>query len=183
MRVLLFVCLPACFAQTWLRHDFTASFRYEVKLGQNSYYLNNASGYGVGYAYRPVRWLALDIGMEQIPRPVGHSVCCEYLDNANDELFLVPFGARYVWERERIRFATGGGGAYLNHAIGHEYLPDLLTSASGWGVQGVGGANIAVGRSGRFRVGLTGRYYFARVNRYVTARIFTIGPDFTFSLR
>ena len=182
---LLLVCLPVCFAQTYFRNDFNAGFRYELKAGQNSYFLNNAPGYTVSYAYRPVRWLALEAGLEQIPRPIGSSVCCEYQTNAYDELFLVPLGARYVWEpdRGRIRLSVGGGGAYMNHAIGYEYPPDLLFSTSGRGGQAVAAVSYALTRSRRFHVGITGRYYYVPINRYVNARLFTIGPDFTFSLR
>lgn len=180
---ILLLCSRACFAQTYLPHDLSAGFRYEVKLGQNSYNLPNAPGYGVKYSYRPLRWLALEAGMEQIPRPIGASVCCRYQTDANDELFLVPFGARYVWEpaRRRIRLAAGGGGAYMNHAIGDE--ADSLQSASGWGGQFVAAGDYGLTRSGRLRVGLTARYYYIKVGQYRTGRILTVGPDFTFSFR
>jgi hypothetical protein len=187
--ILLF-CLPACFAQTsatdgYLRNDLSPSFRYEVKLGQYPYSSGNAPGYGLKYWYRPLRWLALEAGLEQIPRPIGGSVCCEYLTNANDELFLVPFGVRYVWEPEgrRIRLSAGGGGAYMNHTIGHEDLAGGLLGTSGWGGQFVATGDYGLTRSGRLRAGVTGRYYYILVGPYLTARIFTIGPDFTFSFR
>ena len=114
---LLLSLAPVCLAQDYRPNDLSAGFRYEVKVGQNSYRLGNSPGYAVKYAYRPRRWLALEAGMEQIVRPIGGSVCCEYATSAEDELFLVPFGARYVWEPEggRIRLSVGGGGAYLNH--------------------------------------------------------------------
>jgi hypothetical protein len=183
--VLLLFFFPACFAQTYLPHDLTASFRYEIKVGQNSYALGNVPGYGVKYSYRPVRWLAIEAGLEQFPRPVGASVCCEYLTNANDELFLVPFGVRYVWEPEgrRVRLSLGGGGAYLNHTFGHEALAYGLVGAAAWGGQFVAGGDYGLTRSGHFRAGLTARYYYIQVSQYRTARLFTIGPDFTFSFR
>lgn len=185
---ILFLCVPACFAQsdgTYLPHDLSAGFRYEVSLGQTSYSLGNAPGYDVKYSYRPVRWLALEAGLEQIPRPVGASVCCEYLTNADDEAYLVPFGARYVVEPagRRVRWSLGGGGAYLNHAIGHEYLPGGLLGASGWGGQVVASGDCGLTRSGRLRAGATARFYYIQVGPYRTARIFTLGPDFTFSFR
>jgi hypothetical protein len=187
--ILLF-CLPACFAQTaapdgYLPHDLSAGFRYELKLGQNSYSLGDTPGYSVRYSYRPLRWLALEAGLEQIPRPIGASVCCEYETNANDELFLLPFGARYVWEPTggRVRLSLGGGGAYLNHTIGHQNLAEDLVGASGWGGQFVAAGDFALTRSGRFRAGVTARYYYIRVGPEVTARIFTVGPEFAFSFR
>jgi hypothetical protein len=184
---ILFLCLPACFAQgtpagAYLAHDLGAGFRYEVKLGQTSYNLPDAPGYSLRYAYRPVRWLSLEAGLEQIPRPLGSSVCCRFQNNANDELFLAPFGARYVWEPQgqRIRLSAGGGGAYMNHTIGNTN-GDLM-GASGWGGQFVAAGDYSLTRSGRFRAGLTARYYYLLLG-YRTGRILTVGPDFTFSFR
>ena len=186
--VLLF--LPACFAQTaagdsYLPHDLSAGFRYESSLGQTSYSLGSSPGYAIRYSYRPMRWLALEAGLEQIPRPVGSSVCCEYETNADDELYLLPFGARYVFEPRgrRVRLSLGGGGAYLKHAIGHENLGEGLVSASGWGGQFVAAGDFALTRSGRWRAGVTARYYYIHVATESTARIFTVGPEFTVSFR
>lgn len=182
--VLLLLSLPACFAQTsYLPHDLSAAFHYEVKLGQNSYGLNDAPGYAVKYAYRPLRWLAIEAGMEQIFRPIGSSVCCRQVTNANDDLFLVPFGVRYVWEPEgkRIRLSLGGGGAYLNHTFGNELSSSGLSGTSGWGGQFVAGGDYGLTRSGHFRVGLTARYYYIRIDPYRVSRLITVGPEFTFS--
>ena len=181
---LLFLSLPACLAQDYRPHDLSAGFRYDVKVGQNSYNLGDSPGYSVKYAYRPRRWLALEAGVEQIVRPIGSSVCCRYVTSADDELFLAPFGARYVWEPEgrRIRLSLGGGGAYLNHTIGNEACC-YSGGASGWGGQAVASGDYALTRSGRFRAGLTARYYYVPVSPYVNARLLTVGPDFTFSFR
>jgi hypothetical protein len=123
--------------------------------------------------------------MEQIPRPIGGSVCCEYETNAYDDLFLVPFGARYAWEprRRRVRLSLGGGGAYLNHTVGHENPAEGVVGASRWGAQFVAAGDYGLKHSGRLRAGITGRYYYTNVRRFVTSRIFTVGPDFTFSFR
>ena len=187
----LLFCLPVCFGQTtatdpYLKNALGAGFRYEVKLGQNSYYLGNAPGYSLRYSHRPLPWLALEAGLEQIPRPIGRSVCCRYVSSAGDELFLVPFGARYVYEpgERRLRLSAGGGGAYMNHTISEDVFPNVpLDYRSGWGGQFVAAGDYGLTRSGRFRVGVTGRYYYIRVGPYQTARIFTVGPDFTFSFR
>ena len=158
----------AC-AQVPARHHFSqslaASFVWEVKAGPNGgpYYpfLNNASGFTIDYWFQPRPWLALEAGFDQIVRPLGSSICCRYATNANDELFLVPFGARYVWEPRstRLRVSAGGGGAYLNHAIGdHGGGTDGFY---GWGGQFVVSGGYTVTRSGRLRLGVTARYYFA----------------------
>ena len=176
---LLFLCV--CAAQP--RNDLTGGFRYEVKLGQNSYLLNNAPGYALDYSYRPLRWLRLEAGMEQIFRPVGSSVFCRFVSNANDNLFLVPFGVRYVFEPRgiRVRLSLGGGGAYLNHTVGTPV--EGVSGASGAGWQIVAGGDYGLTHSGHFRAGVTARYYYVYVGQEVAARIFTIGPDFTFSFR
>jgi len=187
--ILLFF-LPLCFGQTantdtYLPHDLSASFRYEAKLGANSYASGNAPGFGVRYSYRPLRWLEFEAGLDQIVRPIGASVCCEHETNANDELYLVPFGARYVWEPagKRLRLSLGGGGAYMNHSIGHENTAEGLVSASGWGGQAVASGDFALTHSARLRAGVTARYYYIHVGPYTTAREIAIGPDFTFSFR
>jgi hypothetical protein len=185
-------------APDYFRQSLSGAFVYGVKAGPNggvSYpFLNDKPGYGIDYSFRPRRWLALEAGFEQIVRPVGSSVCCEFASNAQDELFLVPFGARYVWEpgTSRLRLTAGGGGAYLNHVIGDP--AGGAVGFSGWGGQFVVSGEYAVTRSGRLRLGLTGRYYFASprpsVNLYPpfplpndTLHLFVIGPQVTWSFR
>jgi len=174
----------ACLAQTtYLRNDLTAAFRYEVKVGQNSYFVNNAPGFGLKYSFRPRRWLALEAAYEQIPRPIGSSFCCRSANSAGDELYLAPFGVRYVFEHERLRLSAGGGGAYMNHSIPVGIRNYDGAGASAWGGQGVASIDYGITRSGRIRAGLTARYYYVPVNGYTIARLVTLGPDFTFSFR
>ena len=156
--------------------------------------LNNAPGYSIDYGLRPRRWFMLDLGFSQIVRPVGASVCCEYSTNANDQLFLIPFGGRYVWEprNSRLRLTIGGGGAYLNHTLGNQ--AGGVVGFSGWGGQVVASGDYTLTKSGRLRLGLTARYYFASPKPSVdlaapestpndTLHIFVIGPEVTFSFR
>jgi hypothetical protein len=93
------------------RHDLTGGFRYEAGPGKTSYTIPSAPGWNASYSYRPRRWLDLETGLEQVPKPVGSSVCCRYASNANDQLYLVPFGARYRKEANsgRAGFSIGGG--------------------------------------------------------------------------
>jgi hypothetical protein len=181
-------------APDYFNQSVSGAFVGEVMAGPNSGILNDALGFGIDYWFRPRRWLALEAGFEQIVRPVGSSVCCEYATDADDELFLVPFGARYVWEPRggRLRFTIGGGGAYLNHTIGNQ--DGGTVGFSGWGGQFVASGDYAVTRSGRLRVGLTGRYYLASpkpsvylgapgYNPSYTLHIFVLGPAITFSFR
>jgi len=205
--VLVTVARPALVAQApvaqtplapgYFSQSLTAAFVYGVKAGPNggvSYpLLNDAPGFSLGWSIRPRAWFALEAGFEQIVRPIGSSVCCEYSQNANDELFLVPFGARYVWEAPstRLRLTAGGGGAYLNHTIGNE--AGGTVGFSGWGGQFVISGDYALTQSGRFRLGLATRYYFAapKPDALYTSlyhprdsfHLFVIGPEVTFSFR
>jgi hypothetical protein len=181
----------------YFNQSLSGAFVYEAMAGPNdsveSPLLNNASGYSINYSFRPSRWLALEAGFQQIVRPIGSSVCCEYSTNADDQLFLVPFGVRYVWEprSSRVRLTLGGGGAYLNHWIGDPAGGTL--GFSGWGGQFVASGDYAVTKSGRLRAGLTARYYFSRpkpsadlippYNPSDTLHIFVLGPEITFSFR
>ena len=185
MRSLFFFLIPAlCLAQAdYLHHDFSTGYRYETRLGRNSYDTGDSSGYSLKYSYRPLRWLALDAGFEHIIHPIGSSVCCRYYDSADDHLLLVPFGLRFVWESGRARLSAGGGGAYMNHTIGHIDPGGGLNGASGFGVQAVASADYAITQSGRWRAGGTVRYYYVPVSVFTTARFLTVGPDFTFSFR
>lgn len=167
-----------------LKQGLTGGFIYGISLGENSYRLNNSPGFSLVYSYRPLRWLALEAGLDQVVHPIGF-VGGKFSFSANDQLYLVPFGVRLVWgpARGRVRLTAGGGGAYLNHNFGTEALDQGLTDAAGWGRTAVASADYALTRSGRLRAGLTGRYYYVKVASQVTARIFTIGPEFTFSFR
>ncbi len=192
VAILAIACGNIC-AQT---QSVTSAFVYEVKAGPNSGVsdplLNSAPGYSIGYGFQPRRWLMLEAGFEQIVRPVGGSVCCEFATNANDQLYLVPFGARYVLapKSSRVRFTLGGGGAYLNHHVGNQVGDQF--GFSGWGGQVVASGDYAVLRSGRLRIGVTGRYYIASpkptmnfgppgFNPTDHLRFVVIGPSVTFS--
>jgi|ERR1700722_9527310 hypothetical protein len=185
-------------APDYLSQSLTGAFLYEVKAGPNSGVsfplLNSAPGFGMGYGFRPRRWLMLEAGFEQIVRPVGSAVCCEYSTNAEDQLFLAPFGARYVFEPRgtRVRFTAGGGGAYMNHYVGNQNGGTV--GFSGWGGQFVASGDYAVTRSGRLRLGVTARYYIAAPKPSVFfgppgynpsdhVRFIAIGPSVTFSFR
>lgn len=143
-----------------------------------------------------MRSLALEVGFEQVIRPIGSSVCCEYSQNADDELFLVPFGVRYVWEprNSRVRFTMGGGGAYMKYTVGNSSGGAALTGFSGWGGQAVATGDYALTRSGKLRAGLLLRYYFASpkpspilgppgYNPRDSLHLFVVGPQVTFSFR
>lgn len=149
----------------YLEHSLTVGFVYEVPVGANPSFstLNSAPGFAVNYSYRPRRWFALETGLEEIIRPVGSSICCRWTNSANDGLYLVPFGARYVWEAKggRVRLMVGGGGAYLNYRADPQAAQDFVIPYSGWGGQFVVSGDYGLTRSGKFRLGFAGRYYRA----------------------
>lgn len=174
------------------KQNVTAAFVHETKAGPDTT-ISGTNEFSTTYWFRPVPWLALETGYEQIVRPLGSSVCCEYSRNADDQLYLVPFGVRYIWEPQtgRLRITLGGGGAYLNHTVGNH--GGGIYGFSGLGGQFVGSADYAVTQSGRFRIGATARYYsfssgpsLALGVPYYTAatfHAFVFGPEFSFSFR
>lgn len=201
--VLAIVSTGSAFAQADLpdssRQSVSGAFLYGVKAGPNTALGSGASdspGYGIDYLFRPLRPLALEAGFEQVIRPVGASVCCEYSQNAYDELYLFPFGVRYVWERRnsRVRLTIGGGGAYMKYTVGNPSGGAALTEFSAFGGQAVATGDYAVTRSGKLRAGLLLRYYFASpkpsesfgppgYNPSESLHLFAVGPQVTFSFR
>ena len=180
----------------YFKHNLTAAFVYEAKAGPNggvsSPLLNNAPGFSIDYLFQPRRWLALEAGYIQVVRPIGSSVCCEFTSNLKDELYLVPFGVRYVWSprTSRVRLTAGGGGAYVNHTNGVG-SPNGPSGFVGWGGQFVASGDVALTKSRRLRLDFTTRYYFASpkptpfpdIGVRDHLHIFVIGPGVTFSLR
>jgi hypothetical protein len=160
------------------KQELTGAFRYEVGLGKTSYSIPSAPGWGIDYGYRVRPWLKVEAGFEHVPRPVGASVCCQYMDNLRDQLYLVPFGLRGEWESQpaRVRLSAGGGGAYFNHVV-----PSYQVDADGWGWQVAATARWAVTDSRRFWVGATARYYYFRASPFSVNRLLTVGPEFTWS--
>jgi len=75
------------------KHSLGGRFFTEQKVGPNSDSVKNAVGLSFNYLYRPMRWLGLEAGLEWVPRSVGSISLGSYNINANDELYLVPFGA------------------------------------------------------------------------------------------
>ena len=161
------------------KNELSGAFRYEIALGNTSFRIPSAPGWGVLYDYRVRPWLALEAGLDQIPHPVGtYEVSHGLQVEAHDELYLVPFGMRAEWQPiPRLRLAAGGGGAYFRHTS----EPYLFGSPNPWGWQITVSGRSPVTRSGRFWIGLTARYYYVRFDAYSIGRVMTIGPDFTWS--
>lgn len=186
-----FLFCPVAMAQTsgdgYLKQSLTGGLAYEFRVGPNAGNLPSAVGFDANYSYRPRRWLAFEAGFQLIPRPVGSGACCEYATNANDELYLVPIGARFVWEPRgsRYRFSFGAGGAYISHTINVEGYEPI----SGWVGQFVASGDYRIGESNKYRVGATIHYYYGSPtlhfepgeNPTVPLHLVTIGPNFIFS--
>ena len=179
----------------YLKHSLTGGFIYEVSVGSNPGFgsLNNAPGFSLNYSYRPRRWFAMETGLEEIIRPVGSGICCRWVNSANDALYLVPFGARYVWEAQggRVRLSVGGGGAYLNYRADPQAASNFVFPYSAWGGQFVVSGDYGITRSGKFRIGFAGRYYRASPTAALpysggtvlstAVNLLVGGPVFTFS--
>lgn len=164
-----------------VQHQVSVDFNGMFRLGDNSYDVRNRPGFGGAYGLRAHRHFQLDIGVEFVPRPIGTSACCRYVDNAADNLYLVPFGGRFVlgpadgrWE-----FGIGGGGAYMNHRVGKQ-APGFSSGASGAGGYALASGNAALRKGSRFRIGGTARIYRFGLNGFTPARLLTVGPEVIF---
>jgi hypothetical protein len=163
-----------------LKQSITGGFIYGIPAG--AYDQNNAPGYSVGYTYRPLHWLVLEAGLDQVIDPLGS---VEFLNNGqpffyNDQLFFVPFGPRFLWApaASRWRVSVGGGGAYAYH----HYAQYFASNSSQFGAQAVFSGDYALSPSGRFRIGVTARYYYTKDSTADNiTRVFTFGPSFIFS--
>ncbi len=149
-----------------LRQSVTGGFLYAVPIGSLNQE-NTVPGYTINYAYRPLNWLAFEGGFNQVIHPVGTIVELNngipFAANTNDQLYLVPFGTRFIWQpgQGRGRVSVGGGGAYLNHRYDQQAIANFLGSnTSGVGGQAVVSADYALSSSGRYRLGLTARLYY-----------------------
>jgi hypothetical protein len=163
--------------------NLTAGYSYFSALGSTSTDAPSGSGWSVNYAFRPVRGLALEAGVEGEPSPVGTYEYDANPFNAHDYLFLIPFGARYVWQPRSapgFQLSVGGGGAYLNHHFGTQYLFDTPSNDSVWGAQAVVSVRSALTRSRHILLGVTARYY-RFYPQYNKLSFLAVGPDITFA--
>jgi len=182
-------------ASDW-KQSVSGGFFYAVPIGSFNQE-SPAPGYTINYSYRPLNWLALEAGFNQAVHPIGTIVQVEdglsLPTNTHDQLFLVPFGARFIWQphQGRTRVSVGGGGAYLDHRVDQQAIANFLAfNRSGIGGQAVVSADYPLSPSGRYRIGLTGRFYYVNgaykvvgYSYHEAQRVFTIGTEFTFSFR
>jgi len=197
VAMLLFI--PAARAQSVgadLKQSVTGGFLYAVPIGSLNQE-NSAAGYSINYAYRPLNWLAVEVGFNQVVHPVGTifnvSNGISFPINTKDQLYLIPFGPRFVWQpgQGRGSVSVGVGGAYLNHRYDQQAFSEFESNESGFGGQAVVSTDYALSDSGRYRLGLTARFYYinssfrsgAGYTYHGTDRYFTIGTEFTFSFR
>ena len=194
----MFLVMSAASAQSVgadLKQSVTGGFLYAVPIGSLNQE-NSGPGYAVDYAFRPLNWLALEVGFNQVVHPVGTIVILNngipFAIKTNDQLYLIPFGPQFVWQpgQGRGRISVGIGGAYLNHRYDQQALSAFESNTSGLGGQAVVSTDYALSDSGRYRLGLTGRFYYINTayksgayTFHGTDRYFTIGTEFTFSFR
>lgn len=169
--LLLFSCSLA--AADFPRQELSVGF---IGAFQSGGFANrNLPGVAMTYRVRLHSLFAAEAGLEYVRRPVGSVGDTRYPD-ADDNLFLIPFGPRLTLTPQESAWtiSLGGGGAYLNHTFGYENPAIGLVGSSKWGAW----AGVGAGRSlasGRFRLGGNARYY--RFGPHL--HIFTLGPEFS----
>ncbi len=168
-------------------HNFSGRFLYSANSGQRSYGLDNSPGYSIGYLLRTNRWLAFDVALEVVPHALDSTSLGGSQGLATpaprNNAFFIPMGLRAVWQpKNRFRATLGGGAAYFQHNFNNPGPGLSYGNSSSWGTQVVGSADCALTESGVLRVGVTARVYnIPGLPQDQTARVWTIGPEFTFS--
>lgn len=163
------------------RHTLSGGFVEAFRFGTSSYFLKTTPGITAGYGFRFHRHFQVDAGIDWLPRAVGDSVCCRYIDNARDNLFLFSFGGRAVFGPDggRWEVVAGAGGACMHHSIPDEVEPYIGPTRDAGGGYAVAGGDVGFGRNRRYRLGIFSKVYLIHVNRYQRARIVTLAPQFS----
>jgi len=141
----------------------------------------SATGLGMSYGYRPLRFLELEAGLTANFHPAAPECSahgCVYLD---DHFFWVPFGVRFVaplaWKR--VEVSGGGGGLYERYQVGNPDNPFDLLDRSGWGGYFRGGAAVWIDRGHHWWLGASPTFFLANP-RYARDRWFVIAPEISF---
>jgi len=194
-----FLCLALCGAlpisaraQTPadLNETVSAGFIYCMPSGTYNQKIG-APGYNLGYSYKLRSWLALDAGFQQVIHPaaaiaVHNNALVNYI-NPGDQLFLVPFGARFLWSPSGSRMQIGirAGGAYIDHHYNASAF-GYFASSSGLGPHVNASLEFPISASGHFRLGISASYYYLNPHSDSggpIVREFTFGPSLLYSFR
>lgn len=134
-------------------------------------YFRDAFAWGVGYGYRPWKFLQFDGGFESAYM-AGRVE--DYLETGygplriRDFQYFVPFGARAVLPlaQGRVELYGGGGGAYVRYTEALKQPSDWVNvgcppcgARDGFGTYAMAGGQVALDRNRNFRVGATVKVY------------------------
>ena len=172
------------FHRTWVSGGFIANF------ATGSNYLTDAlastrPGASAGFGINLTNHIAVETGVDWISHPLGSIGAFGYSLNAGDQLYLVPFGARYGFGPSdgKWRLYAGGGGAFARHTFPSG--ANILLNQTGFGGYGLAGADVGLGS--HFRVGGQMRYYHLSQSRNLVqlgltpTNFITVGPQVTFT--
>lgn len=163
---------PLVLAQAHQKHHLWVGLGAAQPREDLNQYFRDSFAWGLGYGYRPWKYLQFDGGMESA---VGAGRVEDFFNSPafgpldiNDYQFFFPFGARAVLPVAggRAEFYGGGGGVYARYT---ELLRQpsewirvgcpVCGARDGWGSYAMAGGNIALDRNKMFRLGATVKVY------------------------
>jgi hypothetical protein len=142
------------------RSTISGGFIAATGLGTNSFTDSLRTvrpGANFAYGLNLTPHITIETGVDWVARPLGSLGAFGFSLNAGDNLFLVPFGARYGFGPSdgKWRIYAGGGGAYAKHTFptGASYL----LNETGFGGYALAGADVGIGS--HLRVGGVAKFY------------------------
>ncbi len=174
--VTLAMVATASWGQSW-RNEFQKNhvfggLGFAVPGGDVKNFYSTAFAWSIGYGYRPIKYLQLDVGYDGSYNSANVDA---YVYNPGfgpllirDFETFIPLGGRVVapFAKGRVEFYAGGGGAYAR--VG-EFLKQpaqyvrlecpYCEARDGWGYFAMLGASVALDRAQHFRLGAVTRVY------------------------
>ncbi len=132
-------------------------------------------GANFAYGLNLTPHITIETGVDWVSHPLGSIGALGYNFNAGDNLFLIPFGARYGFGPAdgKWRIYAGGGGAYAKYTF--PSVAGFSLNQGNWGGYGLAGADYALGS--HFRVGGVAKYYhLSQSNSLLNLGSFGITP-------
>jgi hypothetical protein len=171
-------------AQSLPRHRLGFGGGWSREFAGYSYPKDTATGLGLSYGYRVLRFLEAEAGVFAALQPTPDIRGANYFLDPDDRFLWVPFGVRFLAPLylRRIEFAAGGGGLYEKYSVSNPSPGFGVQPHSGLGGYFVGSASIALDRGKHFWLGAAPRWFLANPP-YRRDRWFQILAEFSVRFR
>ncbi len=165
--LLLFLTCLCVNAQSFRKHNFQAIAGAGMPRGEIRPLLDTSFGAGFSYYYRPIPYLAAEVGYETL---FGAARVRDFYQTSFGSLRIrdyqqfLPFGGRVILPlaNDRVQIYGGGGGAYLRYSErirqpfqGTGFRIDCAVCAlrDGVGYYAKAGVSVALDQAQHFRIG------------------------------